>query len=217
MILPIIVALRFRKHLNKPLYIMLGYFIMTFLINILEQLFIWSSGQYYQQLKPFLDYFAITNTHFLSIFYYLKDFLLLGWFFSLVIPKAHTIIKSGSLLLALAVSINYFFIEGYQVFGVFNPNVNILYVLILPLWYLWASQKQTLRIPLQNNPYFWIAIGLFIPNLLALFLYFTGDYIYDTNFPLYAQLVSVKNTLEIIGFLMVCKGFSLSRFHRFIE
>ncbi|MEM9917321.1 MAG: hypothetical protein AAF990_04455 [Bacteroidota bacterium] len=218
MILPVLAALLFRRYWNRALYAAFWYFLMTFLLNVSEQIFIWSTGAYYESFKPFLDYFQITNTNFIKIFYYLKDFFFLGWFFSLIFSSSRlrSSVKWVSLLLILATSINYLFIEGYQGHGFFNPVINALYVILLPILYLWISQKSSLRIPLRKNPYFWISIGLFLPNLLALFLYFTGDYIYTTNYPLFVILSSIKNTFEMIGLVMVSFGFVNARFARFV-
>ncbi len=218
MILLIIVAGSYKKYWNRALSAAFWYYLATFLLNVLRNLIIWSCRQYRDTCISILDYWGITNYSCLEIFFYIKDYIFLAWFFIVIFhdKRIKSAIKWASILIALASVINYLFIEGYKELGVFNPGINMFYVIALPLIYLWYSQRESLRIPLKKNPYFWISIGLLIPNLLALFFYIAGDSIRESDFKLYAILNSVKNGFEIIGYILVGIGFSRARFVRFI-
>lgn len=219
MFLPIIIGFLYIKNWGKAIYVAFFYCICTLLTNIFEQVLVYLIDHNTDFFLPYLNYWEIDNTFFLAILYYLKDFLIIGWFFSLILPfgSSNKYILWISWLLAFASFFNYCFIEGYKVYGVFNPTADAFFMIILPLVYLWFSQKQSLRIPLRKNPYFWICIGLVVPNLFTLFLYFTGSAIYEKDFVLYAKLYSIKNLFEIISQFLISYGFINSYNIRFIE
>lgn len=218
MLIPVVVALSRKALHNRPLRVIFWYCLLSFLINAFEHTLIWAVNTYTSFFRPALDYWEIEYFFFLTILYYLKDFLLLGLFYSLIFPIQpfnRFILWSGRIL-ALAATINYLFIDGYNVFGVFNPLTDAVFIVALPLLYLWFSQQQSLRIPLKKSPYFWISLGLLLPNLLSLFLYFTGDYIHRTAFILYAKFSTIKNAFEIAGQILIAIGFLHARYARFI-
>ncbi len=218
MALPVIVAILYKKYWNKALYAAFLFCLATLGVNLFEQALIWSINTYTDFFLPYLEYWEISNTFFLNILYYLKNLLLLGWFYSLVFPVKpfNSIILYASYILATAAIISYF-IEGYQNMGVVNPAIDTVFIILLPLIYLWVSRKSSLRIPLKKNPYFWISLGLLVPNSLGLFLFFSGDYIHAKNYILYCQLFSVKNVFEIIGQVFISLGFIYAYHARFIK
>ena len=219
MVVPIIVALMFRRYWNRALLVAFWYYLATFLLSSLEQFIFWACPRYREACVQILEYWDINNTFFLSILFFTKDYILLGWFFKLIVPvkRIGNIIKWCSIIFVIASWINHCFIEGYKGFGIFNSGINAIYMVSLPLLYLWYSQKESLRIPLHKNPYFWISIGLLIPSLLTLFLYFSGNYILESDYKLYSILKSIENGFAIIGLVLVCIGFTRSRFARFIS
>lgn len=221
MLIPIITALIFRKEWNKPLEVFFWFLVVGLIGNLLELGFIWATKieNYYHVFEDWLKEWEIYNTNFLSIIFYLKDFLLLGLFYSLIIPvkKLSRIIFWSGLIIALAALLNYCFIEGFREFGVINPGADAIFIALLPLLYLWLSQKQSLRIPLSKNPYLWISLGLLIPNLLSLFLYFTGNYVQKNDFILYAKFFVAKNAFEIIGLIFIAIAYAYARYVRFID
>ena len=218
MLIPVVVALFFKPLWNKALRVAFLYVLFSFLINALDHALIWAINNYTDFFRPALTYWKIDNTFFFTILYYLKDFILLGWFYSLIYPhpQQQKYIFRLAMLLAFMVTINYCFIEGYQVFGVFNPGADALFCVIIPLIYLWSSRQQSLRIPLKKNPYLWISLGILLPSMLSLFLYFSGNYIYESDFILYVKVYSIKNFFEIIGQQLIAIGFFHARYTRFI-
>ena len=219
MVVPVFVALWYRKNWNRPLTIAFLYCLATFGVNLIEQVFIWASDNYTELMVPYLQYWEIDNTFFLTILYYVKNFLLLGLFYSLIVQNKFLsqIIRNAGYLLALSATINHFFIEGYKAFGVFNPAIDAIFMFFLPLVYLWESQRSSLRIPLKKNPYLWFSLGIIVPNLVNLFLYLTGDYLYGSDVVLYSQLFSLKNGFEIIGQALISIGFINSYYVRFVS
>lgn len=143
---------------------------------------------------------------------------MLGYFYHLIFPRE--VLRGNILKISYVLSIifvfNYLFGEGYQDLGIFNPAVNALFIILLPLSYLWFSRVHTLRIPLKRNPYFWISLGLVIPSLFGLFMYLSGDMLSRHYFIFFCQLQIVKLLFEVIGMLFVSLGFSLGGYVRFI-
>ena len=216
---PIISALLFAKYLNRPLKIFLLYSITTLLINFIEIGFIWATGAYTEVLLPYLEYWEIRNTFFLQILDYIKNFLFLGLFFSLVIPLDSIkiyFLRLGQILTIIAL-INYFFFVGYKEQGILNPSMNAIFIVIIPLIYMWKSQRISLRIPLKKNPYLWISLGLIIPNLLNLFLFFSGDYLSKLDFILFIKFSLLKNCFIVLGQILIAIGFAHSYYARFIK
>ncbi|PHN04143.1 hypothetical protein CRP01_23390 [Flavilitoribacter nigricans DSM 23189 = NBRC 102662] len=218
MAIPVFVAIFYRKYWNKPLRIVFYYCLVTLFVNLFEQGVIWVSANRFHWIKDFIAYFKIQNTFFLLILYYLKNFLLVGWFYSTLFPKNtfQRFIFPLSCILSVVALINHCFIEGYHAPGNLNPVLEGVFLILLPLSYLWYSRSYSLRIPLKKNPYLWISIGILLPELLSLFLDLTGDYIYARDFILYVKLYSASNVLDIIGNLFLSLGFFYGRYALFI-
>ena len=218
-IIPILISLIYKKNWTLPLKVIFYYCLFTLLINFFEAIVIWTSIHHFEWIEPILAFLKTDNTTFLSILYYVKDFILLAWFFSLIYPSPpiNRYIFWSGIILAIGSIINYLFIEGYREFGIFNPGADGIFIVALPILYLWTSQRQSLRISLKKNPYLWISLGLLFPNLLSLFLYFTGDYLYKSDIILYYKFFIAKNIFEIIGLILIAIGFSHARYARFIS
>ncbi len=218
LIIPILIGFYQRRVLNKPLRFFLLYLVVGLTIALLEQIFIWSATKYYPILKPYLDYWKIEDTNFIQILYYLKNFALLGWFYSLLLPKSLGIwVKRVSGLLFITALINYLFIEGYLVYGVFNPTADAIFCFLSPLIYLGFLYQNDSIVPLSKNPYFWISLGLVVPNLLNLVFHFVGNKLIETDFILFAKLSIGKNGITIIGHILLAIGFYYARYVKFMS
>ncbi len=217
LILPILIGLWQGRVLNKPLRFFLLYLIAGLTIALLEQLFLWSTSAYYPAWKPYLDYWKIGDTNFIQILYYLKNFALLGWFYTLLLPNQVGIwVKRVSVLLFVVALINYLFIEGYHVYGVFNPTADAVFCFVLPMIYLGYLYRQDSIVPLSKNPYFWISLGLVVPNLISLVFHFVGNQLIETDFILFAKLTFGKNGIAIIGNILLAIGFYYARYTQFL-
>ncbi|MBK7873690.1 MAG: hypothetical protein IPJ74_25040 [Saprospiraceae bacterium] len=123
-LIPIAVAIWQRKSLNEPLRVFFWYRVFALLFNIVQHLFFWFANKYYEDIKDYLDWWGIQDTSFLSILFYINDFIFIGWFYYLLLRynRYGNYIKWLSTILLIIVLINYLFIEGYQIFGKFNPT-----------------------------------------------------------------------------------------------
>lgn len=217
MILPIVMAIWQRKYLNKALMLFLVYQILALAFNLLEQTFYYFAVKYYEIFKPYLDYWEIQDTSFLSILYHLNNFAFLGWFYFLLFPaKYGKWIKWIAIILFVAVLVNYLFIEGYQGYGKFNPVATAVFTFGVAFFYLWYLYRSHLILPLTKNPYFWLSFALIIPYLIGFFLYLVGDVTHEENYQLFVMMSIAKNFFLIIAQVLMAIGFWRARYARYI-
>lgn len=218
MIIPIVVGIINKDKLNKPIKVFLWYCIITFVLNIFEQVFIWTTMHYRDLMNPFLKKFDIKSTSFLQIFYYLKNFTLLGYFFYLIIKpkKLANYIKYTSIGLVILSIVNYVFVEGYNSFGVFNPTIDAIYCFVIPLIYMWYLYNTDTVVPINKNPFFWINVGLILTALIGLYLFFTQDKLEKTDLLLFFKIAMVKNLIMIIEQILEAIGFYYARYTKFL-
>jgi hypothetical protein len=217
-LIPIVVAIWYYKQLNKPLKIFFYFLVATLIIGLLEQVFI-QVASYTKILTPFLKYFKIEDTNFYQIVYFLKNYIFLSWFFinSYSSSTLRIWVKYVSILLIFASLVNYFFIEGYHVYGHFNPAVNNLYCFLIPtilLWYVYNNTES--KVPLSKNPFFWINLGYVVQNLFTLFFELVGDKLHQTDFILFCQLALGRNIIAFIGFVSCAVGFYYARYTKYM-
>lgn len=218
MFLPILSAMLFFSKLNKPLRVLFYFCLVTLALNVFEQGIIYFATKYYTKIfKPYMDYWEIEDTTFLFILYVLKDFIFLGWFYYLLFSNPfNAILRGVTIFLGIAAVVNYLFIEGYNVYGYFNPIVSSLYYLIIPGFYIWLLYKNFLHFPLNKNPYFWISFGLGLPSLAALIYFWAGHNIANENYILFAKIAIIKNGIDFISQIIIAIGFWYASFARFI-
>jgi hypothetical protein len=218
MLLPIFCGFLKWKYLNRPLKIFLWYCIAKLFVNLLHQGFIWATGYFRDIAVPLLNKYNITDTSFMGIFAYLTNFAFLGWYFYKVIP--HEKIAQGvrwlSTGLFVFAIIDYLFIENFRYYGVFNPTASAIFCFLLPLIHLWFLYREDSRVPLSKNPYFWIGMGLLMPNLVGCFLHFTGNALNIEDFPLFAKISIGKMFLDMIGQIFLAIGFNYARYSQFL-
>ncbi|MES2519044.1 MAG: hypothetical protein V4585_13100 [Bacteroidota bacterium] len=205
------------KYFNKPLWVFFAYIVATVFTNSLEQIVIWSVGAYPKLLVPYLHKFGIENTLFLGIFSNLKNLLLLGWFYSLLLTdKLGKYVRYLSLSLAGFAIIDYLFITGYKVSGVLTPTLTGFFVVLVPMTYLWVLYNRDNRISIYKIPYFWFSIALIIAHLLGLLFYFIGEKVYKTDFILFVKISVVRNTVTILRHFVFAYGFWMAKYVRFL-
>ena len=217
--IPIIVGLWKRKYLNKPLLIYWAFYLICFIINIAIEIFTWAVNNYTSFFLPFLKYWKIDDTNFTAIFGYLAHFGMMGYFYFLVFKplQLSKIVKWVSITLFVSALVNYLFIEGYNVYGVFNPLMDALYGLIFSLIFMWILFNQIeSKVILNKNPYFWISLRSIIPNVIALFLFFAGDKMYKTDFILFTKVAIAKNFFFVIGHIFVAIAFYYARYTKYL-
>lgn len=217
-VVPIIVAIVKRQHLNKPLKLFLLYCILSLASNLLEQGFIIYATNYYESLEPYLTYFKISDTSFIGIVYYVIDFIVLGLFYKALLDSNHKgkIVYLIANVLLLACLINYFFIEGYTVYGKFNPAVDAFFVFGVAAYYLYFLFQSNLALPISRNPYAWISFALIVPHTIGIFLFIIGDVVHREDYKFFIALSSFKNIFLIIGQILMAVGFWYAPYTRFI-
>ena len=218
-VLPVIIGMfRWRKF-NRALKVYWFFLLVSLCLYALERLFLWSVGQSREFWIPILNACNIKSTNFFRYPYQLNNFILLGWFLYLILlPRpVSEWIKRLSIVLVIAVTVNFFFIQGNDMAGGFNSTVSGLYCLILPLISMWFIYNQDTRVPLARNPYFWINLGLIVPNLLAIFPYLAGNDFFKEDYALYAQLTILKYGTEIIAQLLTALGFYYARNVKYLD
>ncbi len=212
-LLPLSIGLLKWKKLNKPLKIYWFFLLASLGLYLFEQIFVWAVKSNRDLWIPILNSLNIADTNFLRYPYHIINFSLLGWFLYLILLPGTVAfwVKRLSLTLVFLVTVNYFFIQGHNMAGGFNSTVSALYCFVLPLISMWYLYHRDSKVPLVHNPYFWINLGLIIPSLLGLFLYFAGDVIYNEKYALFAQLTILKNGIEIIAQVLTAIGFYYAR------
>ncbi len=209
-LLPIIVGIYKFKNLNRLLRFFLLYQVLLFLYNLFIQLFIWAVGRYTSWFLPFLEKFDIQNTHFLSIGSRLLDIFFVGFFFSVLLKEQllSISVKFLTLITFLFAIYAYLFIDNHNEYGVVNPVMSKLFIILSSLLYIVRAFREIkLNISLNRNSYFIIAIGLLFPNLFSLLLSLFGDNLYQTDFILYIKMKILVNFFDIFGYVCFCIAF----------
>ncbi len=216
--LPLVVAIFRIKHFNKALWVFFAYIVATVLTNSLEQIVIWSVGAYPTLLVPYLHQLGIENTLFLGIFSTLKNLLLLGWFYKILLTdKLGKFVGYLSIFLAIFAIIDYLFITGYKVTGVLMPTLVGFFVVLVPMTYLWFLYQRDNRISIYKIPYFWFSIALTVAHLLGLLFYFMGEKVYKTDFILFVKISVVRNIITVIRSVVFAYGFWMASYVRFLK
>lgn len=218
MLAPLILAFINRKSLNSILKKFQIFCLFAFLIALLFQGTILLVDNFHNTFVPLLNKWEIHDMNFMSILAYLNHFGLLGWYFSIVIPNIRVakIVKWVSIFLFCAAIINYLFIEGFRVYGIFNPTASAIFCFTLPLIHLWYLFNEDNKVPLTKNSYFWFSMGLLIPNMIGFFLHFAGEKIYGTDFILFCKISIGKCIFSIIGQILLAIGFYYSRYTKYL-
>lgn len=218
-LIPLVFGLFKWQKLNKTLKIFWFFLLGALILYLFEQVFVWSVSRSLEFWRPIRKAFNISDTNFLRYPYHLLNFSLLGWFlYRTLLPNSFAVwVKRLSIALIIAVTINYFFIQGHNMAGGFNSTVSAIYCFALPLISMWLLYNSDHKVPLTHNPYFWINLGLIIPSLVGLFLYFAGDEIYKENFALYAQLTIFKSGIEMVAQVLTAIGFYYARNAKYLD
>lgn len=218
MIVPIILGLYNWKTLNKTLRIFFCYCLLTLLLNLVQDIFIWSTANFKEILLPFLKRWEIKNTNFYSILFFTKDFVLLGLFFKEILKYRVNVswIQPMIVLLLVSTWTNHLFIEGFKDYGVFNRTVDAVFCFAVPLYFLWFIFTENSKVPIVKNPYFWIGLGLISTALIGFYLFLAGDKIRATDKVLFFKLAIIKNVIMMIEQVLEAIGFYYARYTKYL-
>lgn len=216
--IPIVVAIYRRKFLNEALLVFFTYKALSLSVNLFEQFIVWYSGEYFKTIEPYMNYFDIHDTSFIGIFFYVLTFIFVGKFYRILLGTSKhgkTIQWISYVLLFIAV-VNYFFIEGYRVYGKFNPAAAAIFAFGTAVYYLSHLFRSNLALPIRHNPYFWLSLGVIVPNLIGVFLFLVGDVVHKEDYNLFVVFSSFKNGFLVIGQILMAIGFWNAPYAKYI-
>lgn len=219
MTLPVIVAFVNRKSLNKVLKIFFWYCMVALLVAAMHILFIWATSTYFEYWKNLLYKYQIGDTNFMSILSYLNTYLILGYYFSEEIynKKYQKLILSLCGAIAVIGVIDYLFITGFRNYGYFNPIATSSLAIVFSLISLRAIFQKDTLVPIVKNTYFWLALGILVPNVIGLFLRLAGNSIYGEDFILYCKVSMLKDIFFDIAQILILIGFYRLKFVKYID
>lgn len=216
--LPIVIAIWKKNSFIKPIKLIAIYLLALIGSNLIEQAFIWSSGEhYYIFWKPILDTLQITNTNFLNIIGRLIDYIFVGWIFSFGFkPPLDKQIKQISWgLIPLAILV-YFFVDGFRTYGTVNAILNRTYLVAVPVLYFWNLFNSSPHLSLWRNPFFLFGLGLFLPNLVGLMMSFIGDKLNETDYVAFVKISIFRNCLTILAQFLFAYAFYQARYAKYL-
>lgn len=215
----------YRQHLlllsTIPYFFWFIYFSAVFVTLELVLRFVLLSGKYefVKTIFPYLSQIGIQDFNFLSPLDYLLKFTLLGFFFRDVLKGK----GSKKILYYLTWSliafelIHVFVFKSYQGYDSLSSTVKNIFILGSTSLFLYCFyQTDSVTIPLQKNPYFWIALGLTLPTLAELFLEFIFQKLYNTDPLQFYRLYLFRNTSQLISILLFTLATSRAPLLRFL-
>ncbi len=199
LIVPIFLAIRNWKRLNKPLKYFFWYCFWLFFFNLLVIGFIRTTDQQYHFWRPYLDMFQIKNVFFSRIAFFLNDFINLGLCYLFLLQPNHKpsfrYLSIG--LLCLVSLIVFCYIDGYQNFGTVGQNMRYVFIIAIVLLSFRKIFRENTTSRLSKNPFLGIGLGLLIPLLIGLIFSFSADSLVKTNLLLYFKLHIAANAVEV--------------------
>lgn len=221
MLLPVILAVWRRQYLTKALKLFFWYCFFTLFFNVFEQAFIWAvrSPNFQGVILPYLTKWGIKNTNFTSIFYFTKDFIFLSLFFNEVLRGYINTkwVKPLAYFLVITTWIDYLFIEGFKVAGVYNSTIDAIFCFFIPCLFLWHIFNEDSKVPLSKNSFFWIGLGLISTSLIGFFLFFAGDKIRAMDKVFFFKLSILKNGVMMAEQILEAIGFYYAPYTRYMR
>ncbi len=214
----IIIGLKQRTYWNIQFKTIFFYLVFDFLIVISMQLMGWLTNHNGNYWQPFFESLNINNTNCFAILSYFH-ILILGVYFSTAIPskKAKIYTKYLSIFLFLIIAFDYFFFTGYNNYSSFSQTILAIYGLILPSIHLWYIYRDDSKVALNKNPYFWISLGLLLPNIMTLWLELFGSTLYDEDFILFCQVSIGNSVFYCISMMLIARGFYFARYAKYLS
>ncbi len=195
---------------SKPHKLLLIYSIIAVITAVFEAFFVFLVNQFKEFFIPILKKLEISDTFFISPFYFLDEFLFVGLAFAFAVKaQLKKILISVSLVCFFAEIINTIWLEGYknsQTFGslglsLFNIFISLLY---LKEFLKTKNQKNSLK-----DSFFIISISILIPYTFSVLLYVTTKSLFEENYILFQKLQFFRISLEGLCLLLMAYGVSL--------
>ena len=216
---PLFVAFRKYRYFDKSLRFLVYFLLIDLLILFLVQLFSWMTLTYESYWSPILQQYGIGSTNIFSILSYINRFLILRCYFvySFKIFTASQILKFIPFVLLSIVFIDFFFITGIDNMSAFSQSVQTFYVIFFVAIQLWYVYKDTSKVMLNRNPYFWISMGLFFPSLLSVWSSIFANNLYEQDFVLFCQISLVECIIYCTGLFLISVGFYYGRNVKYLD
>lgn len=213
----LVVAVFRIRYFNKPMWVFFAYIGATIFLYTLEAVFIWSVKNYTTFWLPYLKRFDISDTNFLEILSTLKSIILIAWFYKIILTeKWGKYVGHVGIIMILFAFVDYIWITGYKSSGMLIISLVGLFLVLVPMLYLWQLYQRDNRISIYKIPYFWFSIALIIANLVGLFFYFVSEKMYETDFILYVKFSVARNVVTILRYFVFAYGFWLAKYIRFL-
>ena len=217
MVLPLAMAVIYRKNLTKPLKLVFLYLLILFFYNFSESLFVWLVNTYTNFILPYLKKFNISDTNFIAIIGRLIDYIFVGWIFSYALkaPISQWLKKVSWGLIPLAILV-YFFVDGFRTYGTVNAIINRVYLVAVPALYFWHLFRSVPNLSLWRNSFFLFGLGIFIPSLIGLMMSFIGDKLNQTDYVAFVKLSIFRNVLTILAQFVFAFAFYQAKYVKFL-
>ncbi len=91
-----------------------------------------------------------------------------------------------------------------------------LFLISMPMIYLFFLAKMPSHIPLSKIPYFWISVGILLVNLLSLFFSTTGNKLYLTDYVLYSKFLISRNAVSVLAQFIFAYAFYQAKYAKYL-
>jgi hypothetical protein len=219
MFIPIVIAILNKKYLNKQLRFAYYFILCQCTIAILLQVIYRIFGIFRLFFIPILNKYRIIDMSFMSIFSHVSVFILVGMYFAYLFEHKKLVYFIKMLIIFFTVSsiVNYLFIEGYNVQSVYNSITAAIFCIFLSLLHLWFIFNDIgSKVNLVKNPYYWIDLGLLLPNIIALLMYCIGKKLEETDNSIFLLSNIFSDVIQMIGYFLIAVGFYYARFSKYM-
>lgn len=175
------------------------YALFGFLIAIVELVIIFLAFNKTEYIAPFLRYLGVSDTFFMSPFYFCNEVFFLGYYFSKVLNNTR-ILYLSSALVALEVW-NTFSFEGFKHAQPIGSFLATLTSLTFSFVFIRKEYMNYRTKSLYKNYHFMIGLSIFIPSLTSIFYYMITKYLFQDDTILYYKVSILRMLVEGLGFI----------------
>ncbi len=189
-------------------------FTLSLIEFILQKFILVREFIYFNEVYKFFTSLGISDFNFISPFSYLIKFIFLGMFFRniFLLEKLKTTFHYLIYLMVIFELVMVLVFDTYRVYDSLSSTIKNIFLMIgsgLFLFRFYNNSRSTST--LQNNPYFWFGIAIFLPSITDFFLEFIFYKLYKTDLSSFYKYYNIRNISQSIGLLFLCIGFHLSK------
>lgn len=199
---------------------MVGYLAILAVTELLLIDFIFKkSFIFFEDIKPILKKLQIQDTSFIGSITYFVRFVFLGLFFRDLIKLdfGKKFFQMAVFLLVIFELVQIFLFKSYQGYDSLSSTIkNVFIIGGVSLFFYQFYRTYVGQIPFIQNPYFWISLGLILPAFCEIFLEFIFSKLYNTDIAGFYKLYLIRNSSQIIGFVLLMIGILKIKYLRFL-